>query len=91
MDCMAERYLCCRDSNPTSSHILGIFALTNILVALILILLGRGLVTKKFNCGMLGRRGSWSYTYLWPPNLGLQMGANAMIAALIKRYLGDES
>ncbi|KAH8648140.1 hypothetical protein BGZ60DRAFT_437696 [Tricladium varicosporioides] len=76
---------------PSRSQILGIFAITNIFVAICSILLGHRLVTKKLTCGLLGHRESSSYSYLWLPSFGLQLGANAIIAALIKKYPGYES
>jgi hypothetical protein len=80
-----------QDKCPTRSRILGTFVFTNVAVAVISILLGHRLVTKKLSCGLLGHRDSTSYLYLWIPSFGLQLGANAIIAVLIKNFPGYQS
>jgi hypothetical protein len=69
---------------PSPGQILGTFAAVNIVVAIGGVTFGHRLVVKRLTCGMLGKRNSSSWKFFWIMPLGLQLGANALIAFLIK-------
>jgi hypothetical protein len=75
-------------SCPSATSILGTFAAINVAVSLLGLGAGHRVVVKKLSFGYLGKRGSksWRYSWLWP--LALQLGANAIVAAVIKHTAG---
>lgn len=77
---------------PTVSSLLGTFAAVNGVVSALAVIFGHRWVVKKLTCGMCGKRGSRSWTFMWMVPVALQLAANACIALLIKRsagYKGD--
>jgi hypothetical protein len=71
---------------PSPSQILGTFAIVNIIVAVISVILGHELVVQKLSCGLLGR--SKEVTWQWIIPVGLNLGSSAVIAVLIKSRPG---
>jgi hypothetical protein len=81
-------------SNITYSHVssvLGTFAVVNAVVGLLNILLSHRLIAKKLACGLFGRRERKLWKFLWALPTGLQLGLNAIIAAVIKRTPGYDT
>jgi hypothetical protein len=75
-------------SCPSSSSILGLFAVTNIIATVLSIFLGNHYVVQWVTRGYLGRPSRLSpLTGLIAP-LGLQLGGNALIAHLIRKTDG---
>ena len=69
---------------PSESSILATFAAVNGVVSGLALLAGHQKVVKCLSCDMCGGEGrSWMYMWIFP--IGLQLAANAAIAALIKR------
>ncbi|ORX97909.1 hypothetical protein BCR34DRAFT_607108 [Clohesyomyces aquaticus] len=71
-------------SCPSPARILGTFAAINVVVAIGSIVLGHRLVVYRLTCGLLGKPNSSLWKVLWVLPVGLQLGANALIAYLIK-------
>ena len=69
---------------PPPSAILSTFAVVNVIVGVLSVICGHRRVTKWLSCGVLGRRDSGSWKWMWIVIVGLQLGANALIAKIIK-------
>ncbi|KAH0556376.1 hypothetical protein GP486_005699 [Trichoglossum hirsutum] len=69
---------------PPPSAILGTFAVVNVIVGVLSIVCGHRRVTKKLTCKMFGHKNSTSWTWMWIVIVGLQLGANALVAKIIK-------
>ena len=76
---------------PSVSAILGTFAAVNVINALLGVVFGHRLVVNKLSCGLLGKRESKSWAYTWAVTVALQLGANAVIAVIIKNTPGYNS
>jgi hypothetical protein len=81
---------------PSPSAILGTFAAVNAAVSLFSVLCGHRAVVRAITAGRLGRPNnnpngnpdSNSWKYMWIVSAGLQLGANAAVAALIGSAFG---
>ncbi|OCK76705.1 hypothetical protein K432DRAFT_335237 [Lepidopterella palustris CBS 459.81] len=73
---------------PPASSLLGTFAAVNGIVSVIAVIFGHRIILQKISCGMFGKKGSRAWTYMWLLPVGLQLSANAIIAAVIKRTAG---
>ena len=78
-------------SCPSPAKVLGTFAVVNILVGLSGLIFGHRLIINKLSCGYLGNPHSRAWRYNWTWSIGLQLGANGLIAYLIKRTPGYEN
>jgi hypothetical protein len=76
---------------PSASAILGTFAVVNVVTSLLGVLTGHRLVLKKISFGFFGKKDSTSWKYMWMVTLALQLGANSLIAAIIKNTPGYNS
>lgn len=68
---------------PSESSILATFAAVNGVVSLLALILGHQKVVKRLSCGILTGEGR-PWLGMWIVPLGLQLAANAAIAAVIK-------
>ncbi|KAF2199488.1 hypothetical protein GQ43DRAFT_464779 [Delitschia confertaspora ATCC 74209] len=76
-------------SCPSSSAILGTLAIVNILVSALSILFGNRRVLHWVFCRRWFKTlDSHAYRYMWAVNVGLQLGANALIAVIFQRAPG---
>jgi len=73
---------------PGPSLILGTFAAINAAAGLASLVLGSRRVIRMLTCGMLGKPDSKAWGYMWIVNLALQLGANVVVALLIKSTPG---
>ncbi|KAI9774138.1 MAG: hypothetical protein M1840_005231 [Geoglossum simile] len=69
---------------PPPKAILGTFAVVNIIVGVLSIICGHRRVTKVLTCKLFGHKNSTSWKWMWIVIVGLQLGANALIAKIIK-------
>lgn len=69
---------------PSSQSILGLYAAINAVCTVLSILAGNSFIVNKSTCGLLGNEKGRPWTYMWILPFGLQLGANASIAALTK-------
>lgn len=67
---------------PSTSHILGVFAVVNVVASVVAIFAGHRRVVNFLTCGLLGNKGSQSWKYMWILQAGLMLGANALNAWL---------
>lgn len=75
---------------PAPSSILGTFGATNVVVSLTNLVFGNRILVHKISLGVLGKpRGNkWWIWFIIP--LGIQLGANALVAYLYKHTPGYE-
>jgi hypothetical protein len=73
-----------RETCPSPAAILGTFAAVNIIVSVLGVVCGHRIVVKKMTFGLLGGKGGRAWLFMWPVTLALQLGANALIAKIIK-------
>ncbi len=74
---------------PSAATILGTFAIINVVATVLGVFFGHRIVLNRLTCGILGRNKNsslWKITWVFP--FGLQLGANALIAAIIKHTPG---
>lgn len=76
---------------PPVSSLLGTFAAVNGVVSVLAVIFGHRLVVEKLTCGACGKKGSKAWKYMWILPVGLQLAANAFIAAIIKRTAGYDA
>lgn len=77
---------------PSSVSILVNFAIINVLVSLISLLLGNAKILNKITCGFIAGeddKTTWFYMFIFP--LGINLGSNALIAHTYKHTDGFES
>ncbi|KAI9766854.1 MAG: hypothetical protein M1839_004759 [Geoglossum umbratile] len=75
---------------PPPSAILGTFAVVNAAVGIISIIFGHRRVTKTLTCKLFGHMNSTSWMWMWIPIVGLQLGANTLVAKIIHLTPGYE-
>jgi len=73
---------------PPVSSLLGTFAAVNGVVSVLAVIFGHRLVVERLTCGKFGKKSSKAWKYMWILPVGLQLAANAFIAAIIKRTAG---
>lgn len=73
---------------PSVSSVLGTFAVVNAMVSVLAPIFGHRVVVNRITCGKMAREGSESWFYMWMPTVGLQLGANALVARIIKHTTG---
>lgn len=73
---------------PTDSLILGTFAAVHAIAAVLSVIFGNRNVVQKLTFGILGKRRSTAWPYMWLINVGINLGANAIIAHLIRATPG---
>jgi hypothetical protein len=88
---------------PSPEAVLGTFAAVNAIVSTLSLFFGHRTVMRYITCGLIGNRSSIgatnlsgmeltpendSYRYTWIITLGLQLGSNALVAAIIKNTPG---
>ena len=73
---------------PGWNDILVTFAIVDVVTALLSVLVGHRRVLRVLTCRLFGRDGSRSWRFLWPVQLGLQLGGNAFVAARIVQAPG---
>ena len=73
---------------PSVSHVLGLFATVNAVVSVLGVILGNRKVARMLSCRILGKERSRAWRFLWVIPLGLQLGANALVTALIQQTPG---
>ena len=80
------------DFCPSSVSILVNFAIINVLVSLISLLVGNSKFIEKITCGLIDdddKHISWYYMFIFP--LGINLGSNALIAHTYKHTAGFET
>lgn len=70
---------------PTRAHVLGTFAVVNVISSIVSVLLSHSGTVKIVTFGKFGNSESEAWKYLWILPFGLQLAANAIIGALIWR------
>jgi len=73
---------------PPSSSILGLYAAINAVCTILSILAGNSSIIRIITCGMFGNEDGNPWRYMWILPFGLQLGANACVAALTKSAPG---
>ncbi|KAF2003740.1 hypothetical protein P154DRAFT_572920 [Amniculicola lignicola CBS 123094] len=73
---------------PSASRILTTFALVNIAVGFLGLCFGHRKVLNKISMGLLGKPGSTAWKYTWLITVAMQVGANILIALLIRATPG---
>jgi len=73
---------------PPSSNILGLYAAINAVCTILSILAGNSSIIRIITCGMFGNEDGNPWRYMWILPFGLQLGANACVAALTKSAPG---
>ena len=69
---------------PSSARILGTFAAVNAVCTVLSLFFGHSGIVRKLTCGIFGQTDGKPWLYMWIVSLGLQLGANAVIARLMQ-------
>jgi len=64
------------------SHILGVFAVVNVISSLLSLVCGNRILIKRVTCGYMGKSNSKWWAVTWVVQCGLMLGANAFNAWL---------
>ncbi|KAK0740087.1 hypothetical protein B0T18DRAFT_448814 [Schizothecium vesticola] len=75
---------------PTRAANLGLFAITNLIVFALIIILGCRPLVRFLTGGLLGQPNRWSKYWTWLFSFGLQVGSNAIVSYLIVSTPGYE-
>jgi ABC-type sugar transport system ATPase subunit len=70
-------------SCPSPAAVLGTFAAVNIAASVLAVFCGHQRLVSAVTFGLFGRKGSKSWKYKWTFSVGVQLAANAAVAALI--------
>jgi hypothetical protein len=73
---------------PVPRSTLTTFAVVNIVTSVFAVIFGNRKVASALTAGLFGKKGSTSWQFLWFIPLGLQLGANAIVALVIQRTSG---
>lgn len=74
---------------PSASRVLGTFALVNVAVTTLGVIFGNRYVLNRLTCGrFFNNKDSKTHRFMWIINVALQLGANALIGAIVQRTPG---
>ncbi|KAH7138750.1 hypothetical protein B0J11DRAFT_588213 [Dendryphion nanum] len=74
---------------PSAARVLGTFAIVNVLVTILGVLFGNRYVLHRLACGKYFKdKNSKAHRLMWLVNVGIQLGANALVGAIIQRAPG---
>jgi hypothetical protein len=76
---------------PSPAAILGIFAAVNGVVSVLSVICGHQRVINIVTFKLCGHEDSKSWRYMWIVSVGLQLAANAAVAALIRNAAGIDT
>ncbi|KAI9769095.1 MAG: hypothetical protein M1840_004446 [Geoglossum simile] len=76
---------------PAPRSTLGTFAVVNVVTSTLAVIFGNRKVASVLTAGLFGKERSSSWKFFWLVSLGLQLGANAIVALVIRRTDGFDS